>query len=54
MNEYTFRLVGSKGCEIVGPDGNVIAWTVSEITATIIVALLNQAEREGLGAMLSA
>jgi hypothetical protein len=37
---FTYRLVGTSGCEIVGPQG-VIAWTVDELWAEMIVALLN-------------
>ena len=40
---FTFRLVGTVGCEIVGPDG-VIAWTVDAAWAAVIVGLLNGAE----------
>jgi len=40
---FTFRQVGTKGCEIVGPDG-VVAWTVDEAWAAVIVKLLNDAE----------
>ena len=35
MSEYTFRLVGTTGCEIVTPDGSVIAWTADTATAAI-------------------
>ena len=40
---FTFRLVGTTGCEIVGPDG-VIGWTVDLVWAALIVALLNGAD----------
>ena len=53
MDEFTFHLAGSTGCEILSPDGTVVAWTVNPMTAAIIVALLNRAEREGLGAVIS-
>ncbi len=53
MNGFTFRLAGSTGCEILSPDGVVIAWTVNPVTAAVIVALLNRAGREGLGALIS-
>ena len=53
MNQFTFRLAGSTGCEIVSPDGTVFAWTVDETMAMVIVALLNLAEREGLGAVMT-
>jgi hypothetical protein len=39
---FTFRQVGTTGCEIVGPDG-VIAWTVDSAWAVLVVALLNGA-----------
>jgi hypothetical protein len=52
-NEFAYRLVGSSGCEIVSPDGTVLAWTVDSATAAIIVALLNQADRKGLAAVLT-
>jgi len=53
MEQYTFRLVGSRGCEILNADGTVVAWAVNPVTAAIIVALLNLAERKGLGAILT-
>ena len=40
---FTYRLVGTSGCEIVGPEG-VIAWTVNEPWAAIIVGLLDGVE----------
>jgi hypothetical protein len=52
MNHFTFRLIGSMGCEILSPDGTVVAWTVDLTTAAVIVALLNRALREGLGAVI--
>ena len=53
MDGFTYRLAGSTGCEILSPDGTVVAWTVDESMAMVIVALLNWAEREGLGAVLT-
>jgi len=44
MNNFTFRLIGSTGYEILNSDGWVLAWTVDEVTAARIVALLNEAE----------
>ena len=44
---FSFRLVATMGCEIVGPDG-VIGWTVDELWAVLIVTLLNGAEEDGL------
>jgi hypothetical protein len=40
---FTFRPVGTSGCEIVGHEG-VIAWTTDGYWAAIIVALLNKVE----------
>ena len=40
-NGFAFRRVGSAGCEILNPNGIVIAWTADELWATWIVALLN-------------
>jgi hypothetical protein len=39
---FSFRLVGTNGCEIRDPDGNVIAWTVDEVWAAVIVRLMNE------------
>jgi hypothetical protein len=44
---FTFRLVGTSGCEILA-DGEVVAWTVDEPWAAIIVGLLDGAEDEVL------
>ena len=41
-NNFTYRRSGSSGCEIVDPDGVVIAWTVDEVWAAMIVAELNR------------
>ena len=41
---FNFRLVGSVGCEILA-DGEVIAWMVDEPWATVIVGLLDGAEK---------
>ncbi len=53
MNTFAYRLAGSTGCEILNSDGTVVAWTVNETMAMVIVALLNLAEREGLGALMT-
>ena len=37
---FSFRRVGTEGCEIVGPDG-VIGWTVDEPWAAVLVSILN-------------
>ena len=49
IDAYSARRVGTTGCEIVGPEG-VIAWTIDDYWASIIVALLNRTENEGLTA----
>jgi len=38
---FAYRRVGSTGCEILNPNGIVIACTADELWATWIVALLN-------------
>ena len=43
---FTYLLVGTVGCEIVGPEG-VIAWTVDPAWAAVIVGLLDGAEHGG-------
>jgi hypothetical protein len=40
---FSFRLVGTMGCEILA-DGEVIAWTVDELWAAIIIGLLDGVE----------
>ena len=42
-NGFAFRRIGSPGCEILNPNGIVVAWTTDELWATWIVALLNDA-----------
>jgi hypothetical protein len=42
---FTFRRVGTTGCEILA-DGKVIAWTMDEPWAAVIVALLDGAGEE--------
>ena len=49
LQPYSFRLVGTTGCEILNPDGEVIAWAANEATAAVIVGLLNKVESDGLG-----
>ena len=44
---FSSRLVGTAGCEIVGPDG-VIGWTVDSAWAVLVVTLLNGAEEVSL------
>jgi len=43
QNNFTYRRSGSSGCEIADADGNIIAWAVDELWATVIVAQLNRA-----------
>lgn len=49
VRPYWFRPVGGTGCEILSPDGKVIAWAVNPSVAAIIVGLLNKTEANGLG-----
>jgi hypothetical protein len=44
IGEYVARASGSVGCEILDPDGEVVAWTVDGWWAAVIVGLLNGAE----------
>lgn len=46
---YNARRVGSSGHEILGPDGTVIARTTDGYWASVVVALLNRTEANGLG-----
>ena len=41
MTDFTFRKSGTCGCELLGPDGLVVAWTVDVGWAALIVGLLN-------------
>lgn len=41
---FTYRRSGTCGCEIVHPDGHVIAWTAHIGWAGMIVGLLNGAD----------
>jgi len=40
-NEFTFRRIGSRGCEILDPSGAVVAWSVDELWAVVITARMN-------------
>lgn len=42
---FSFRLVGTMGCEILA-DGGVVAWTVDPAWAALIVGLLDGAEAQ--------
>ena len=44
MSEFSYRRSGTNGCEIIDPDGLVIAWTVDPAWAGVIVGLLNWTE----------
>ncbi len=39
-NEFTFRLVGTTGCEILF-NGTVVAWAVDEMWAALLAQVLN-------------
>lgn len=43
-NDYTWRRVGTCGCEILGSDGIVVAWAADDLWAAIIVHVLNTAD----------
>ena len=45
---FQARRVGTTGHEIVSPDRQVVGWTVDQLWAAILVALLNRAESDGL------
>jgi hypothetical protein len=47
-SEYVARASGSVGCEILDPDGEVVAWTADGWWAAIIVGLLNGTEHGDL------
>jgi len=40
---FSSRLVGTAGCELVGPDG-IFGWTPDAVWAAVIVGLLKGAE----------
>jgi hypothetical protein len=48
MDGYTARASGSVGCEIMNPDGEIVAWTTDGRRAATLVALLNDAQERGL------
>jgi hypothetical protein len=43
---FSIRRSASSGCEILGPSGTVIAWTVTQSWAAIIASLLEQSGAE--------
>jgi hypothetical protein len=49
-DRFTFNRVGTTGCEVRGPDGLVIAWTVNEVWASVLVHLLNNSRCTSVGA----
>jgi len=49
--DFTFNRVGTTGYEIRDGDGSVVAWTVDESWAAVIVSMLNKAHI-GLGRVL--
>lgn len=53
-SEFTYRRVGTTGCEILDPNGVVVAWSVDEMWAAVIVARLNDNLRKaGAGTVCS-
>ncbi len=42
---YEYRRTGTRGCEILNQDGDVVAWAVDEMWAVIIVAALLNEEK---------
>lgn len=56
LRSFTVQPSGNIGQEILGPDGNILAWTTDEWIAQVIVKLLNENEhllfREGLEPLL--
>ena len=40
---YSSRVVGTTGCEILNPGGEVVAWTVDGYWAAIVLVALNAA-----------
>jgi hypothetical protein len=45
---FTTRHVGSTGHEILSADGYVVAWTVDEYWAVVVVEAMNRADADGL------
>ena len=41
---FTFRRVGTEGCEIFGPTGEVVAWTIDGAWARYFTGLANLVE----------
>lgn len=40
--EFTYRQSGTRGCEVLDGDGEVIAWTIDDYWAAVICRLLNK------------
>lgn len=47
QSKYSYRRVGTTGCEVVDLDGFVVAWTVDDVLAALICRLLNTQDRPG-------
>jgi len=47
-SRYSFRGVATRGCELLDPTGRVVAWTVDDCWAAIIVRLLNETDHPGV------
>lgn len=45
-NKFSYRRVGTSGCEIRDPEDDVFAWTVDELWAALVVTRLNQGGQE--------
>jgi hypothetical protein len=46
---FTARPVGTTGHEILAPDGKVVAWTVNDYWAAVVVDAMNrQSERQAV------
>jgi hypothetical protein len=41
MEIYTYKRCATFGCEIRNGEGLVVAWTIDEVTAVLIVQALN-------------
>jgi len=51
---FAARRVGTTGHEIVGPQGEIVAWTVDERWAAVIVGLLNGTPHQVRGSLRTA
>ncbi len=48
IGEFCARASGTEGCEMLSPDGEIVAWTTDGWWAAVIVRLLNAAEERDL------